>query len=480
MVLFDFATCGFFVASNLFMNQWLLQNEIQETFNEFDNDLPLQNYEIKGWALSDKLYKAIIASVIIHSLALITVSQIDLFGTKACDSPYINKVCQVLETVYTASSLLGTDTEFSSRDYEKTEIPEEPQEVTFVDVSDQFNYPPGYFDLVRQYDPNYSLNLSSSEFSSDSDTNNLPTFNDPSSQLDLLKPQTLPTPNPNPVIGNLPAPYNVDKPKTDPKFPKWRRFPNRMLSSNDSIADKNINANVPIANLSTNQNPIANSNQNNNQPINTNPIANNSNTSAQTEQQKLFNKKPLEDFGIKYGQAILNKEIDLNAPFEIEIKATLNEFGKFAKSSMVVKPGSDPKMVEVAKEAISAFSDSQLLLTLYNAGVRNVTIKFSQDKDNLQAIIISEAETPNKASAIQSSVNFAIKGALLNMNPESDEAKLINKAELSTQGKLFIVNFLLPNNEKVELIEKNLRSLQEKLKKSNSEIPETLGKEIVK
>lgn len=415
-----------------------------------------RDYEIKGWDFSDRLYKVFIVSLIIHALFFSALSQVDLFDTKACDSPYINEICQVLETAYVAGSVIfGTDTEFSSREYAKTEIPED-YEVTFVDVTDQFTYPPGYFETIRAYDPEASQSFSENSSSS---SNNL--------SLDINKPQTLPTPNPNPVVGGLPEPPKITKESANP-FRK--RAPNRPFRDLISGNSENSNGNVGPASTGNQNSNIAENNKNVDQNAIT-PVV---------EPQKLFNKKPLEDFGLKYGRAILNKELDLNAPFEIEVKAGLDEYGKLTKPSMTVKQGSDPKIVELAKEAISAISDSQLLLALYNAGVKSVTIKFAQDKDHLQAIITSDAGTPNRASAIQSSVNMAIRAALSGMNPESDEAKLISKAEIVTQGNLFIVNFLIPHSEKIEMIEKNVRSLQEKLKKTSVEIPETFGKENVK
>ncbi len=454
-------------------------------------EMLFQNYEVKSWNFSEHLYKAFIISAIIHAFFFTVVSQIDLFGTKACDSPYINKVCQVLETAYVSSLLLGTDTEFSSREYQRTELSEE-DEVTFIDLtSDQFKYPPGYFETVRAYDPDYSENLS--QDSSGSLTANKANSSDNSLLADITKPQTLPTPNPNPVVGDLPKPQPLDEVTKKNRFPQWRRFPYRQSLSNDTVAKNDSDQSEdPIENMNANTNRLVNADQvlnSRQQNVNRNPNQNanqpnqNANQIAdllEIEQQKLFNKKPLEDFGMKYGQAILNKELDLNAPFEIEVKAGLDEFGKLVKPLVNVKSDSDSKMVEVAKEAISAFSDSQLLLTLYNAGVRFVTIKFAQDKDNLQAIITSDAGTPNRAAAIQSSIRLALQVALSNMKPESDEVKLMSKAEISAQGKIFIINFLIPHNEKMELIEKNLRSLQEKLKKRSNDIQETLRESVSK
>jgi len=445
------------------MNEGIFQSEIQNNVGSGNEEI-FHDYEIKGLKRSDYLYKAVVVSLLVHVLSIALISQVDLLGSKACDSPYIGKVCEVLETVYVTTRFLGIKTEFSSREYEKTEIKEE-FDVTFIDVTDRFTYPPGYFALANEV----------SEQSISAGTENSTTAG---TSLDITQPQTLPTPNPNPVIGDLPKPPSLDFPKQ--KRPKNRPFPdlgknteNRIPDALANIDEKKNPAVSPMLNdnVSSNVNLVTDTDQQANQ--NTNPNTNITDQTAQTkdpEEQKLFNKKPLEDFGIKYGQAILNKEFDLNAPFEIEVKANLNEFGKLIDATYSAKPESDARMIEIAKEAISAFSDSQLLRTLYDVGIRSVKITFSQDKEHLQAVITSDAGTPNKASSIRSSVSLIIRGALSNMNPESDEARLISKAEITSQGRLFVVNFKIPHNEKMEMIEKNLRSLQERRKKQNSDI----------
>lgn len=443
-----------------------------------------QDYELKNWELSPRIYKIIGAALAVHLFAFVVVGQFNLFGTKACDSPYVNKVCQVLDTAYMASVLLGTDTEFSSRDYEKTEI--EEADITYIDVSQQFTYPAGYFDIANPAPPAGTDPL----LTAPNGTAVIPqgygtipgipdSFTSPQS-LDPSKPAVLPTPNKDAVIGDLPTSplgNNPIGPKPPRNFPPVRQRPFPPVTkktpkiSNDS--PKVLPGDEQTAN-------------NNNQNSNTTatgekPKTNDNKIDPNSEENKLFNKKPLEDFGAKYGQAILNKEVDINAPFAIEIKGKLDETGKLVKPVMTVKEGSDEKMTEVAKEAISAFSDSQLLRTLYEAGVRAVTITFSQDQSNLQAIIQSDAGTANKAGSIQSSVNIAKKLALATMKPESDEAKLISKAETATQGKVFILNFLIPNEEKAPMIEKNLQKLQEKIKKSSNDgIAETVGKDLIK
>lgn len=446
-----------------------------------------QDYELRSWELSPRIYKILGMAAALHLFGLIVFSQVDLLGTKACDSPYVGKVCQVLDAAYLSSVLLGTDMEFSSRDYDKTEIDE--ADVTWVNVSEQFNYPPGYFAVsnpqpafdptLMQTDPVTGMPLSSPM------ANDFPGFNTSPQTLDPNQPQVLPTPNPNPIQGDIPGITGniptTPRPNRTQKFPTYKPYKAPRNNSPSKLPKLN---NEPNPNQTADKNKNSNSNTNTNQPedkTKTEP--------PKKEEEKLFNKKPLEDFGAKYGKEILDNQVDINAPFEITVEAKLDEFGKLFKLDkngkripldMKVKEGSDPKMVEVAKEAISAFSDSQLLRPLYNGGVRSVTVTFSQNQDNLMAIIQSDAGTPGKAGTIQSFVNLAKKGALLSMKADSDEAKLISKAETATQGKVFILNFLIPNEEKEPMIRKNLEKLREKLKneKPNGGVAETANKDV--
>jgi hypothetical protein len=197
------------------------------------------------------------------------------------------------------------------------------------------------------------------------------------------------------------------------------------------------------------------------------------------EEDKLFNKKPLEDFGVKYGDQILKNEVDINAPFTIEVIAKLDENGKLVKPRMITTADSDPKMTLVAKDAILAFGDSQLLRTLYDVGARNVRIVFAQNQDNLQAIIKAETKSENEAKTLQSGLNFALKN-LYKPADGSNEKILLDKAQLGVEGKNFVINFLIPNEEKAPMIKKELEKLQEKLKnqKPNSGVAETVKKDI--
>jgi hypothetical protein len=119
-------------------------------------------------------------------------------------------------------------------------------------------------------------------------------------------------------------------------------------------------------------------------------------------------------------------------------------------------------MTEVAKDAILAFGDSQMLRNLYELGSRGVRIAMAQNQENFQAGIQSETESENKAGTIVSALNMALKFS--KPKEGSDEAILMRNAQVSAQGKTLIINFSISNEEKNQMIEKNLQRLREKSK----------------
>ena len=422
-----------------------------------------ENYEITGWQISPRTYKFLGIAAALNLLAFVIVGQFNLLQAKACDSPYIGKVCQVLDVISLGSTLAETDTGFADKDYEPTKI--EEGDITYIDVSGQeppFAYPAGYFAVANPPD----------ELAGLSGLDNFPTNGgilNPPSSLGLDTPQVLPTPNEQVTKQSLPdSPFDFGDTFKNP--PVKNRIPNYKpprSTKRPPIKNSSPSKLPPLAGENTAENSnSANSNSSSAAAQNGNK-SNSNNSQADADKKDLFNQKPLKDFGDKWGDSILKKDVDINAPFTIEVIGKLDENGKIINAQMKTTPDSDPKMSEVAKEAIAAFSDSELLRTLYNAGGRDVKITFSQDKDNLQAIIQTQAKDESVAKSMYNFVNLAL-GFVKITKKDSDEAKLMEKTQLATAGKVFTINFLISNDEKTQLIERSLRNLAEKKAQSNN------------
>lgn len=445
-----------------------LQNQEVEQPNNFQPISPepelFEQYEIKNWNFSPRLYKIMAASMIFNIFALVVFAQTNLLTRKGCESPFVGRVCDVIDAVYVGKVLLGTDTEYVSKAYEKTEL--EDVDITYVDVSGQappLNYPEGYFALANPESvlPDVIDTSTPQGFvmppTGSTQIPGIPNSNPIANGADLMNSTpNLPPPIKNPIIGgklptsplgngNNPIGPNAKIKTPKNRFPKIPQGSPNELPSLGETADKD--GKKPDEKQAAGQKDIK---------------------SEKVENDGKFNKQPLEDFGKTYGKKILDKEVDVNAPFTIEVTAKLDDKGKFVNPKVVTKDGSDPKMTEVAKAAIAAFSDTNLLKPLYELGARDVVITFAQDKDNLQAIIKTSAKTPNAAKSLQSRLNLIIQGATAFMNKDSDEAKLMSQAELATEKEFLIINFLISNEEKTQLIEKNLKSLEKKLKENQN------------
>src|SRR5678816_3324261 len=108
------------------------------------------NYEIKNWNFSPRLYKILAGSAIFNIVALLAIGSSGMLTKRGCDSPFVGRVCQVLDTVYLGTLLFGTESEYADVDYAKTEL--QDADITFVDVTGvtpPLTYPAGYFQLAN-------------------------------------------------------------------------------------------------------------------------------------------------------------------------------------------------------------------------------------------------------------------------------------------------------------------------------------------
>lgn len=429
-----------------------------------------EDYEIGGWQPNPRIYQILGASLLVHLLFLVTISQFNLLQTKACDSAYIGKVCQVLDAAYLSAVLFGEDTKFSEHDYEKTEIAD--ADITYIDVSraePPFKYPLGYFAPTNP-------ESASDPTMQTTDANGFPTSTSPST-LDLNQPQILPTPNNSVTNQQLPdtpfdfgggAPMSVKPPKPS-RVPSYRPPRGNRTSSSKQPKIKNESPAKldDLGDETANSSANVNANVNQNSQVAKNDTANVNKPKDDAEKGGTgFNQKPLKDFGAIYGEQILNKSININAPFTIEIRASLDENGKLVNPKLTQTSDSDPKMSEVAKKAILAFGDSQLLKPLYDVGGRSVIITFAQDKDNLQAIIKTETKSETQAKILQSGLNLYLNN-FFKPKEGSDEEILMKKAQFATQGKSFIINFQISNSDKNMMIERSLKNLKDELEKKS-------------
>ncbi len=415
------------------------------------------NYEIKNWNFSPKLYKILAFSAILNLSALLFVGQTNLLTMRGCDSPFVGRVCQVLDTVYLGAVLFGTEREYVDAAYEKTDLGD--AEITYIDVSGEtapLSYPEGYFQIANPVQ--YAMQQQGSDTMAGFSTA-VPGFpSNPTLGNELINtPPIMPQPNPNAIQGEAPkSPFSIGgNNPTISRSRKNRRGGNPIAKNpaidGDDVGSVNANSNTNTAEKTPEVKP-------------TNPI------SAVT-----INREPMRVFGQSVAEKLEKKEVDLSKNFKVSAEATLTEDGKIdtdidkktkrPKSRVLTSEG-DPEMIKVVTEAIAAIGDSGWLGYLRLEGIENIKFTFSQDDDLLLVNITSEQLTPERARLVSSRLTTAISGAFLSdrmgiMKLGDDEKAMLKAATASTNGKQVLLNFKLPKPAAQEMINRNIERARE-------------------
>lgn len=423
-----------------------------------------QGYEVKNWDFSPRLYKILAASAVFNILALLVVGQTNLLTTKGCDSPLVEKVCQVLDTVYVGSSILTTDSEYVSKDFEPTVL--EDSEIIWVDQTgvEKYKYPEGYFALsnpermIPQEIPNpdgsFPVNIPGIPNPTTGGGGNL-----------MDQPQVLPQPN-DKAVTNLPiTPYTFNENPTVNRQKKTRvRSWNNKKNNNPTISDTSPDS-LDLGDKTANNDP----------KITPTPTPDKNEKVAEVE----INKEPMKKFASDVKVKFEKKEIDLSQNFTVVADGVLTREGKLDTTidrktkqpkSRILKSEGNEQMVEIAKQAIAAIGDSGWLGYLRNQGIEKINFTVVQDNDNLQVIITSDLPTPERANTVTSGLNGLIQAALLAdkngwKKLGEDEKVLLGKAQGSVNPantKQFVLNFVLEKPVAQEMITRKLKEPQEK------------------
>jgi hypothetical protein len=184
---------------------------------------------------------------------------------------------------------------------------------------------------------------------------------------------------------------------------------------------------------------------------------------AQTE--ITINKRPLRDFARFVNEKVIAKEVDLNEEFLVELEGVLRKDGHFdIKQTKFTKSEGDKKIVDIAKNAIEAISDSGWLGYLSNIGVEKIKVSLSQDKQTFRTIIDGEQPTAEKARIISSAFNTLLKFAVMLDKDNSkklgtDEKFLLSNTKAASEGNNFILKIEIPKVTFQEMIDRKLQEV---------------------
>lgn len=422
----------------------------QELYNQevesHEGDL-FHNYEVRNWNYSKRIYQILAISAILNIFGLAFLANTEVLTARGCDSPFVGRVCQVLDTVYVGSVLFGTDREYVDAEYERIDLGD--AEITYIDVSGAtppLSYPEGYFQIANPVQ--FAMQQ---QMAANPTTDFMPGFTpNPTIANDLIsRPQVTPTPNPNAYDGETPPLFTTSPDKASRLRNRRPGKGNGISDPDEQIADANSNTSNPTV-----------------EP--TDPV-----TAVE------INKKPMTDFA----DAVLvkwdAKEVDLNQQFTVVLDGILTKDGKLdpKKSKWDTKKElGDPKMIEIAKQSVEALSQSGWLAYLRNLGVDKINFTLTQNENDIIAVITSSLNSTQRAKSVSSGMIGVISiGKITNKNP-SDERTLLDRATVTSEGKNFSVNFKVPKSVAQEMID---RKLKEALAKKQQQ-PQPNGSAVVK
>ncbi len=396
----------------------------------------LQGYELKSLELSPRMYKFFGIAALLNFVFIAVVGQTNMLAKSACESPFVNRVCSVLDTVYFSTKLLATDAGYVVKEYEETKIKE--SDVVWVDqtnVEPSLKYPAGYFQIANRDE------LAMKQ----------------ENPFEILQPPILP-----------PAPKtNNDLFNRKPILPKKK----------DSVVDGDL-PDDPLADLDDNARPgkedvAANTDKPAKSPSpGVKPSAKPDDNSPLPAVE--INKQPLYDFVDGVVEKVNARKVDLKGKFHVVMNAYVTEEGRLdpERSRWIPEEEQgDPQMILVAKDAVEKVGDSGWLVYLSDQGIKNVRVVFFQDDEQLAVNIIAIMPSQNNARMVASGFR-TMKSFALNLHNngtkvlKEDEVVLLNAAEINNEKNLLKIDFILKKDIAQQIINTRLQEYQaEKAKK---------------
>lgn len=397
-------------------------------------DRLFEDYEIRNWNISTRIYKILGASVLLNLIVILTMGQSNLLTRKGCDSPLVGSVCDVIDTVYFGSKLFGTDTDYIDADYVRTELAD--ADITYIDVSGRelpLTYPAGYFQLANPGQAEVAELGDQPTF-----PDNIPGFpTTPSGGNLSAQPQVTPTPNKNSVLGDLPDEDDLAQVNTP--------GPNPPLSSGQPGGKRGSGSKLGGMVKQT--------------PDPTPTPAPGPSADELAEAGKKLNKRPGYDLGyyVLDQLAAPNTKLDLSKTFVIEMNGVLNEEGKLTEKSGIVREEGDEDMKALAKRAIATINDMNLFVFFKTVDVDTFKFTLVQDDKEIYAVIKSDKKNAADARRTVRSMNLALGIAKATNIADDDTTTLLNRSSVTQEGKFLVMKFALPKEDAQLLIKRQLQ-----------------------
>lgn len=143
------------------------------------------------------------------------------------------------------------------------------------------------------------------------------------------------------------------------------------------------------------------------------------------------NAAPLKDFAKSVQARIDKKELDVRKPFSVEMNAVITGDGRLDRErSKFTAESGDPKMVEVAKQAIYAAGEGGYFGYVRQMGMDHARVNLGQTDQTFQANVFGE-QNAIKARMTAAGVGMILSMASANERMDPNEKLIIQNTRAS-------------------------------------------------
>lgn len=415
-------------------------------------------YEVGRWRFDNRIYTILAVAAVLNFAFLGILAQTNVLTARGCDSPFVGRVCQVLDMAYVGAVLFGTEREMADVEYERTEIGE--ADVVWIDqtgVPSQLEYPEGYFQIANpeQFAQQQAM------------LNGVPPMD--GFNAGGFPPVTPPVQNGSSLIDTPPI-----TPKRNPKA-----RPDNLPESPFDLSD--VNGNSTAENTNSGNGDPANTNANtavkdpkvaqNN--TNTNQAGGPEDESKEDKFGVFLNKRPMREQAEETIADVTANKVKLDASFKVTIAGTLG-LAKDGKTVVLkdpkpvvdkTAPVNDPAMEKLVQDWILAVGDAGWFGYLDKLKSKRLTITVEQNDTQLVASIRADQPSENFARTAASGLNGLLQIAATQV--KDDDKIFLENANVTNEGKTFLLNFVLAKPVVQEMIQRKLAEHAADAKKPN-------------
>ncbi len=416
------------------------------------DDVLFDNYEIKTWEMSPRIYKILAASAAVNLLALVVFAQTNVLTMKGCESPFVGRVCQVLDTVYVGAVLFGTERDYIDAEYDRVDLGD--AEITMIDVSNvgpQLQYPEGYFQIAN---PEQYAAMQAADDAMSFGSPGLSPLPPPGPDLMNTRP-VLPRPNRNPIAGgDLPdSPLGEieedgEEQENEVANNDRKRGGGRVPGAGEANSDE-------VAKAEPTPDPSID-------PTGSFPTGDD------------INKRPIVDLANHVNDLRDETGLNLQGDFIIKARGRLDKDGKIdPKTFRYMEAQGDEQLVGVVQEGISSISAAGFLKYLTSLSGEDLNLVFQQDAENLSAMIESQMSSETRARSIKAVLELVLNTARdRKMRPDADQndkddLTLLQGAAVRQEGSRVIIEFVVPKTVAHPMIERKLAEQKAEARKPN-------------